>query len=92
MPSSATSAKNAKTSTRRNGTSAVGAGAADYKPITETILPTSAAGASRQSDGPTTEEIARRAFELYEAAGRQDGRELEHWLQAEAELRSRGRA
>jgi hypothetical protein len=32
------------------------------------------------------EKIARRAFELYEARGRQGGRELQDWLQAEAEV------
>jgi HSP20 family protein len=31
-------------------------------------------------------EIARRAFELFEADGRKFGRELEHWLKAESEF------
>ncbi len=35
------------------------------------------------------EKIRRRAYELYEARGRQDGRELEDWLKAEAEIRRR---
>lgn len=30
--------------------------------------------------------IQNRAYELYEAEGRQDGRDLDHWLQAEAEI------
>lgn len=30
--------------------------------------------------------IARRAFELFESDGRLDGRELDHWFKAEAEL------
>ncbi len=29
------------------------------------------------------EQISRKAFELYEQQGRQDGNDLEHWLQAE---------
>ncbi len=32
-------------------------------------------------------EIARRAFDLYLARGRQDGHDVEDWLQAERELR-----
>jgi hypothetical protein len=37
---------------------------------------------------PTHEQIAARAYELYERDGRQEGRELEYWLQAEFELGS----
>lgn len=37
--------------------------------------------------------IHRRAYELYEARGREDGHELDDWLQAEAEiLRTRQKA
>jgi hypothetical protein len=32
------------------------------------------------------EQIRRRAYQLYEQRGREDGRETEDWLQAEAEL------
>jgi DUF2934 family protein len=32
--------------------------------------------------------IAQRAYQLYEAQGRQDGYALEHWLKAEQEIRS----
>ena len=32
------------------------------------------------------ERIAARAYELFQARGREDGRDLEDWLQAEAEL------
>lgn len=31
-------------------------------------------------------QIRQRAYELYEAAGRQDGRELDDWLRAEGEI------
>ena len=34
------------------------------------------------------EEIASRAYQIWEACGRPPGRELEHWLQAERELAS----
>ena len=36
---------------------------------------------------PKYEEIARRAYELYERRGGEPGREQEDWLQAENELR-----
>ncbi len=35
---------------------------------------------------PTSEEIAARAFSIYEREGRGDGRDTDHWLQAEREL------
>jgi hypothetical protein len=35
---------------------------------------------------PSAEQIAQRAYEIYEREGRQPGRELENWLRAEAEL------
>jgi hypothetical protein len=35
-----------------------------------------------------SEDIAQRAFEIYEREGRPEGKHLEHWLRAEQELRS----
>jgi hypothetical protein len=35
----------------------------------------------------TDDEIARRAYELYEAGGRVHGHDLDDWLQAERDLR-----
>jgi hypothetical protein len=35
---------------------------------------------------PRLSRIARRAHELYEARGTQDGRDLDDWLQAEREI------
>jgi hypothetical protein len=35
---------------------------------------------------PSTEQIAARAHEIWEASGRPQGCDLNHWLQAEAEL------
>ena len=35
---------------------------------------------------PTTEAIAKRAYEIYEETGRPDGRDVEFWLKAEREL------
>jgi hypothetical protein len=39
-----------------------------------------------QHDQPSHEEIARRAFALFEQSGRVPGRDMENWLQAEAQL------
>lgn len=43
-----------------------------------------------QEESPTElqEKIRRRAYELYQARGREDGHDAEDWLQAEAELSS----
>lgn len=35
--------------------------------------------------------VARRAYEMYEADGYRHGRDVEHWLAAEEELRQRNR-
>jgi len=41
--------------------------------------------------GPALEEQIRlRAYELYEAHGREDGHEVDDWLQAEAEILGAG--
>jgi len=37
---------------------------------------------------PTQEQIARRAYEIFEQRGRPEGRDQEHWLEAEAQLRA----
>jgi outer membrane protein TolC len=36
---------------------------------------------------PSAEDVARRAYELYEARGGEPGADLDDWLQAERELR-----
>jgi hypothetical protein len=43
--------------------------------------PTSASTAA-----PTYDDVARKAYEIYEREGRQPGRDLENWVQAEIEL------
>jgi hypothetical protein len=35
---------------------------------------------------PVEEQIRQRAYELYEARGREDGHDLEDWQQAESEI------
>jgi len=39
---------------------------------------------------PTHEQIARRAYEIFIERGQQAGRDLEHWLEAEKQLRAAG--
>jgi hypothetical protein len=51
--------------------------------------PTTPATSTRSSLSPFGHaEIANRAYELFLAAGAPHGRDLEHWLQAERELRN----
>ncbi len=48
----------------------------------------------RTAPAPTDEallapdDIARRAYEIYEREGRPDGKHTDHWLRAEQELRA----
>lgn len=37
--------------------------------------------------GGESDQVARRAYERYEARGREDGRDMEDWFEAERELR-----
>jgi len=57
------------------------------KPVTAP-RPTSATtlSASEIAFTPEPEEVARRAYFTYVNQGSQDGHEVQHWLQAEAEL------
>ena len=62
---------------------------------TPDLVPTAMGGvpnlAETLSREPTEEEIARRAYQLYEARGGEHGRDQEDWFQAERELRQDGR-
>lgn len=40
------------------------------------------------TSAPTHEQIAARAYEIFIERGRPMGRDLEHWLEAEAQLRA----
>ena len=42
----------------------------------------------KSSNGPTHEDIAQRAYEIFERSGRKPGRDLENWLAAESQLSS----
>jgi hypothetical protein len=43
-------------------------------------------------DTPTSEDIARRAYAMFAADGYRHGRDIEHWLAAEDELKQRRRS
>ena len=45
-------------------------------------------GAQNSGVSLSSDEIAARAYEIYEREGRSDGRDMDHWLRAEAELRA----
>ena len=73
-------AKTSKTTTKRT---------TKRPPPAETTTATTATMENVVTQGPTNEEIQRRAFELFIARGRQHGRAQEDWLTAERELRQR---
>jgi hypothetical protein len=50
--------------------------------------PTVEAGLSAQDHLAYEQQISRRAYELWQAAGSQHGDDLRHWLEAEREKRS----
>ena len=39
------------------------------------------------TNAPRQEVVRRRAYEIYEQRGREEGRALQHWLQAEYEVK-----
>jgi len=54
------------------------------EPLTKEILLTSLA---EDSSSPSTNDIAKRAYEIWEEEGCPSGCEEQHWIQAEDELR-----
>jgi hypothetical protein len=54
--------------------------------VIEGITAARTANVNLQAAVDLQEQIRRRAYELYEQRGREDGHECEDWLQAEAEL------
>jgi hypothetical protein len=53
--------------------------------------PVDAAVTSAAQTAVAEDQIARRAYELYCARGREDGHDLDDWLQAECDLRGEER-
>lgn len=58
------------------------------KPVLVAQVSSMSAQSNRSAAG-VEQEIRRRAYELYEARGRQDGLDRDDWVQAEAEILSR---
>ena len=56
------------------------------KPAPKMPTPQETTRQTTQSSADHQEQIRLRAYELYEQRGREDGRDLEHWLQAESEV------
>ena len=67
--------------TRKTG----GAVAAKTSTTSSTTSSTTLAASATKSSA-TSEMVALRAYEIYLEEGRPEGRELEHWIRAEAEL------
>ncbi|HTZ32012.1 MAG TPA: DUF2934 domain-containing protein [Methylomirabilota bacterium] len=60
--------------------------------LVPSVPPTPAKTAPEPVLGPSPEDIAARAYELFLESGSVDGHDLEHWLRAEAELKTRKKA
>ncbi|HXT13718.1 MAG TPA: DUF2934 domain-containing protein [Candidatus Angelobacter sp.] len=43
---------------------------------------------TESSSTPTHEQIARRAYEIFVERGQPEGKDLDHWLEAESQLRA----
>ena len=56
------------------------------KPSPPKTTPTRTAEQTTESSGDLHEQIRRRAYELYEQRGREEGYDLRDWLQAESEV------
>lgn len=63
----------------------------DYQDLVGTVRRTPARRTTKTQApltiGPTNDDVARRAYELYEARGGEHGAEVDDWLRAERELR-----
>jgi len=58
--------------------------------MAKTVLPSkSMINSTSSNTTPTHDEIAAQAYQIYLREGCVEGRDLDHWLQAEAELRGR---
>ncbi len=45
--------------------------------------------ATREDPAPDTARVAERAYEIWQQSGRPNGRDQDHWFQAEREVRGR---
>lgn len=58
-------------------------------PEPQTMTPTRDEAVRMTHEEPTPDEIAAEAYAIYMAHGQQDGRDMDHWLEAERALRQR---
>lgn len=58
--------------------------------LTMPAAPNASEAGSRSASSPDPNDVARRAYEIYESRGRIDGYDVEDWMQAERELQSIG--
>lgn len=56
------------------------------KPTPTILTPLSTTKQTTESSSEPNEEIRCRAYELYEQRGREEGHDLDDWLQAESEM------
>lgn len=83
----------------RRRTSKVSSQASDRSPATQTMVTTSEEVLANASAGagaalaaqPTYDEIAQAAYQRYLTRGGTDGHDMDDWIEAERELRERGR-
>jgi hypothetical protein len=83
----AASAQSSSGTANGTGTNGTANGMANGNGRTEQRANVGEGGASREMM-LSNEEIAERAYQIYEREGRTDGRAMDHWLQAETELRA----
>ena len=72
---------------RRETDSVVDQPVAETEGELESTTPSSQSTTTAYGSEPTTEQIAQRAYEIYQARGGTEGQDVEDWLQAERELR-----
>lgn len=60
-------------------------------PVRENSAPKGETPIPPRNDGPAHEQIAVRAYHLWEVQGRPDGCDKEHWLEAERQLQTESR-
>ncbi|HSC34516.1 MAG TPA: DUF2934 domain-containing protein [Thermodesulfobacteriota bacterium] len=57
-------------------------------PDTKKTKPVAAGKKLNKSDGAIRDAIAKKAYAIYEERGREHGKDFEHWLEAEAIIKS----
>ena len=97
-PSDSTAPQSSPPQGNRRRTARVPSQASDRSPATQTAVTTSEEVLANVSEAgsalaaqPTYDEIAQAAYRRYLSRGGSDGYDLDDWIEAERELRQRGR-